>query len=586
MGGGCACDNNLVKNLFNNLNMMTQKNNCSDKDKKSKQKVIQENGGNIATSNKTYHILSNIIENSPDRKSMRKRYSYFPNNENTQVVNFTNMQNMGNEISNYDGKNSPNNRAPFYNQKNNNNEEKNKIYNGNSLSPTRNSRLKMNTIKEEEEYNNIPENSNKVSYVNNVNLISENNSKHNHIIQKIKENEEDKQNNRTNVNCNLGEHNFIFINISRGSAIIKKNDIERFRSNTPKNVLDKESLEETSKEDKKLFSYFCKKKTNSKDLNYLNNKKIIKNVFIQSFDMNRYSEEMLKVINSIRLDPKSFIKEIDDIINNHIQKTDEGIFILNHDIDEKIKLMSNYMDMIELSKIKLEQMGDSIEILSKLEKLEYNNDLEIIFDESNYEEIYPEVDIKDLPSKLNLIYQENGIDENVDIDDDSEQNLIQYNENINVIDFDEEDEKEQLKNKDKDKDIDIDKEMENTKKNNNDIINNNINNGKEVVYKKKFGIKRKKNINNTIDLNDDKIANLILQKRKEIKKRYPNIIFKISVIKDIRTSILVQIIMEEFFKEENRKSIKDIIFDPQYKYFSVSWTNEINRNFLSISCFA
>jgi hypothetical protein len=185
MGGGCACDNNLVKNLFNNLNMMTQKNNCSDKDKKSKQ-VIHENGGNIATSNKTYHILSNIIENSPDRKSMRKRYSYFPNNENIQVVNFTNMQNMGNEISNYDGKNSPNNRAPFYNQNNNNNEEKNKIYNGNSLSTTRNLRLKMNTIKEEEEYNYIPENSNKVSYVNNVNLISENNSKHNHIIQKKK----------------------------------------------------------------------------------------------------------------------------------------------------------------------------------------------------------------------------------------------------------------------------------------------------------------------------------------------------------------------------------------------------------------
>ena len=579
MGGGCACDNNLVKNLFNTLNMMTQKNNCSDKDKKSKQ-VIHENGGNIATSNKTYHILSNIIENSPDRKSMRKRYSYFPNNENIQVVNFTNMQNMGNEISNYDGKNSPNNRAPFYNQNNNNNEEKNKIYNGNSLSPTRNLRLKMNTIKEEEEYNYIPENSNKVSYVNNVNLISENNSKHNHIIQKKKENEEDKQKNRTNVNCNLGENNYIFINISRGSALISKNDIERFRSTTPKKILEKETLEEVSKE----FSYFCKKKTNNKDFNYLNNKKIIKNVFARSFDMNRYSEEMLKVINSIRLNPKSFIKDIDYIINNNIQKTDEGIFLLNHDIEEKIKLMSNYMEMIELSKKKLEKMGDSTEILSKLEKLEYNNDLEIIFDESNYEEIYPEVDIKDLPSKLNLIYEENGIDENVDIDDDSEQNLIQYNENINVIDFDEEDEKEQLKNKDKDKDKD--KDIENTKKNNNDIFNNNINNGKEVVLKKKFGIKRKKNINNTIDLNDDKIANLILQKRKEIKKRYPNIIFKISVIKDIKTSILSQIVLEEFFKEENRKSLKDIIFDPQYKYFSVSWTNEINRNFLSISCFA
>ena len=573
MGGGCICDdNNLVKNLFNNPNSITPKNNCSDKDNDNKsnqnnQQVIQPNGGNII-SNNTYHILSNILENSPDRKSMRKRYSYFPNNEKNQVINFSNMQNMGNGINNYEGKNSSNNELPIFNQNNNNNEENNKIYNGNSLSPTRNSKLKLNIIKEEEEYNNP-------NYVNNVNLISENNSKNNQIIQKIKENEEDKQKKRTNVNCNLGEHNFIFINISRGSAIIRKNDLERFQSTTPKMMLDKENYEGMSKENKKLFSHFCKNKTNSKEINFLNNKKIIKNVFIHRFDMNRYSEEMLNVINLIRLNPKSFIKDIDDIINNNIQKNDEGIFLINHDIEEKIKLMSNYMEMIELSKKELEQMGDSPEIISKLKKLEYNNDLEIIFDENNYEEVYPEIDI-------------------VDIDDDSEQNLIQYNENISVIDFDDEDEKEQLKDKDKDKEKDKekdkDKDIENTKMNNNDNINNNINNNidieKEIAFKKKFGIKRKKNINYSLELNDDKIANLILQKRKEIKKRYPNNIFKISVIKDIRTSILVQIIMEEFFKEENRKSIKDIIFDPQYKYFSVSWTNEINRNFLSISCFA
>lgn len=576
MGGGSVYDNNFVKNLFNNHNTMNPKNNCSDN--KNNQKVTQPNGGNEATNNKTYHIISNIIENSPDRKSMKKRYSYFPNYEKTQNVSFTNM--LGNGIGNYEEKNSPFNKSPFLNQYNNN-EEKNKNLNGNSLSPKKNSRLKMNMIKEEDEYNN-PENSIKFSNINNVNLINENNSKHNQIIQKIKENEEDRQKNVSNVNYNLGENNFIFINISRKSAIISKNDLERLGSTTPKMIIDKEILEDMSKGNKKIFSHFCKNKVDNKDNDFLNNGKIIKDVFIHSFDMNRYSEEMLNVINSIRLNPKAFIKDIDYILNNNLQKNDEGIFLINRDIDEKIKLMSNYMEMIELSKKMLEQMGDSHEILSKLEKLEYNDDLEIIFDESNYEEIYPEIDIKDLPSKLNLIYEENGIDEPVDIDDDSEQNLAQYNENINVIDFDEEDEKEkeQLKDKDKEKDNDI----ENTKNNIN--INNNINNENEVVYKKKFGIKKKKNINKALDLNDDIIANLILQKRKEIKKRYPNIIFKISVIKDIRTSILAQIIMEEFFKEENRKSIKDIIFNPQYKYFSVSWTNEINRNFLSIACFA
>lgn len=581
MGGGCVFDNNLVKNLFNSPDAITPKNNCSNKDNQNNQNDIQQNGGNITNFNKTHHILTNILENSPDRKSMRKRYSYFPNNEKTQDVNFSNMQNMGYGISYYEGKNSPNNDPNMLNQYNN--YEENKKYNGNSLSPTRNSRLKMHIIKEEEEYYNSPENRNKLSNANNFNLISENNSRHHHIIQKIKVKEEDKQKNGTNVN--LGENNFIFININRGSALIHKNEIERLKSTTPKMILDKETLEEMSKGNKKLFSHFCKNKMSNNDNNYLKNKKIIKNVFIHSFDMNRYSEEMLKVINTIRLNPKSFIKDIDDILNNNIQKTDEGIFLINHDIEEKIKLMNNYLEMFELTKNFLKQMGDSTEILSKLGKLEYNDDLEIIFDESNYEEIYPEVDIKDLPSKLNLIYEENGIDETVDIDDDSEQNIYQYNENINVIDFDEEDEKEQLKDKDKDK---VDKE--NNKNNINDnvknIINNNINNEKEIVHKKKFGIKRKKNINSTLDLNDDKIANLILQKRKEIKKRYPNNIFKISVIKEIRTSILVQILMEELFKEENRKSIKDIIFDPQYKYFSVSWTNEINRNFLSISCFA
>ena len=581
MGGGCVFDNNLVKNLFNSPDAITPKNNCSNKDNQNNQNDIQQNGGNITNFNKTHHILTNILENSPDRKSMRKRYSYFPNNEKTQDVNFSNMQNMGYGISYYEGKNSPNNDPTMLNQYNN--YEENKKYNGNSLSPTRNSRLKMHIIKEEEEYYNSPENRNKLSNANNFNLISENNSRHHHIIQKIKVKEEDKQKNGTNVN--LGENNFIFININRGSALIHKNEIERLKSTTPKMILDKETLEEMSKGNKKLFSHFCKNKMSNNDNNYLKNKKIIKNVFIHSFDMNRYSEEMLKVINTIRLNPKSFIKDIDDILNNNIQKTDEGIFLINHDIEEKIKLMNNYLEMFELTKNFLKQMGDSTEILSKLGKLEYNDDLEIIFDESNYEEIYPEVDIKDLPSKLNLIYEENGIDETVDIDDDSEQNIYQYNENINVIDFDEEDEKEQLKDKDKDK---VDKE--NNKNNINDnvknIINNNINNEKEIVHKKKFGIKRKKNINSTLDLNDDKIANLILQKRKEIKKRYPNNIFKISVIKEIRTSILVQILMEELFKEENRKSIKDIIFDPQYKYFSVSWTNEINRNFLSISCFA
>jgi hypothetical protein len=44
--------------------------------------------------------------------------------------------------------------------------------------------------------------------------------------------------------------------------------------------------------------------------------------------------------------------------------------------------------------------------------------------------------------------------------------------------------------------------------------------------------------------------------------------------------------MEEFFKDNNKKTLKDIIFDSNYKYFALGWSNEINRNFISVSCFA
>ena len=61
-----------------------------------------------------------------------------------------------------------------------------------------------------------------------------------------------------------------------------------------------------------------------------------------------------------------------------------------------------------------------------------------------------------------------------------------------------------------------------------------------------------------------------------------------SVIKDIKINILVQIGLEEFYKSENsyKNTLKEIIFNPEYKNFGVSWTNEINRNFVSIACFA
>jgi hypothetical protein len=114
----------------------------------------------------------------------------------------------------------------------------------------------------------------------------------------------------------------------------------------------------------------------------------------------------------------------------------------------------------------------------------------------------------------------------------------------------------------------------------NDKYNSESNNNNHII-------KRVKKSHKTLDLSDDKIANLILQKRKEIKNKYPDNIFKMNIIKDIKINILMQISMEEYYSHYNeKKMLKDVIFNPQYKYFAVSWANELNRKFISISCFA
>jgi hypothetical protein len=116
--------------------------------------------------------------------------------------------------------------------------------------------------------------------------------------------------------------------------------------------------------------------------------------------------------------------------------------------------------------------------------------------------------------------------------------------------------------------------------NNNDKYNSGNNNNNHII-------KRIKRAHKSLDLSDDKIANIILQKRKEIKSKYPYNIFKMNIIKDIKINILMQISMEEYYNHYNeKKMLKDIIFNPQYKNFAVSWANELNRKFISISCFA
>ena len=528
MGGGCACNYYLKESFIlphSNIPLESYQNGPEKLDLNK-------------TPNRKNLMLTNIIENPNEKNGINKRLSDFHNFEKRNFEKHLNTKSNGLKISNIEGKNTS------YNDTNNKRISSNfnsSNFFGSNIGPT--TSKKNNEIIAEEEYNDNKNFENQINESNKHNFIM------NKIIANKKEKEKELKKAETNINCNQEEKN-LFVNISRGSSLINSNEIEKYESTTPKMMLEKENLDEIVKGNKKLFSHVCKNNLHEKVKKVTN-----KNVFILPFNMNKYSEEMLYFINKIRTNPESFIKDIDYLINNNIKKTEEGIFIVSYDVDEKLRLMDNYMEIFENVKKILKKMADS---QKKLEEIRYNEDLEIIFDESAYEECEDEKsesDIKNIPGKLNDIYEDNGID----IGDEEEKNLIKYNDNIKIIDFENDNEKGN-------KIFDVFK-----------------------IKKRKKKDKKKRNINNILDLNDDRIANLILQKRKEIKNDYPHNIFKLSVIKDIKINILVQIGLEEFLKNENsdnKNTLKEIIFNPEYKNFGVSWTNELNRNFVSIACFA
>ena len=537
MGGGCACNNYLKENFFSpdsNIPLEIYQN-------KIEQININKEPNNANL------IFSNILENPNEKNDINKRHSDFHNFEKKNFEKHLNMKNYGMKMSVNDWKNTSCNET---NNKRISSNFNSSNFFGSNIGPATTSNKNNEIIMKEE--NNINTKIEKEK----INDINQNNdyNKHNSIMNKIKKKEDRLKKAETNINCNLGENNYIFINIS-GSSLINNNENEKVESTTPKMMLGKENIDEIAKGKKKLFSHLCKNNLNEKVKKATN-----KNVFIHTFDMSKYNEEMLFIINKVRTEPESFIKDIDYLINNNIKKTEEGMFIVSYDVDEKIKLMENYIEIFENVKKILKEMAGS---QCKLEKIKYNDELEIIFDETACEEDVEnedensENDINNIPFKLKDLCEDNGID----MGEDEEKNQIKYNDNIKIIDYNDNDDQKE------------NKILENLKI-------------KKIKKNKK---NKKRNINSILDLNDDKIANLILQKRKEIKNDYPHNIFKLSVIKDIKINILVQIGLEEFYKSESndkKNNLKEIIFNPEYKNFGVSWTNEINRNFVSIACFA
>ena len=478
MGGGCACQSTIKNYFFGTSDfILSHDNSVNNIAINNKSKMPEQNiriipkedyeGMNI------FNIKDNIVQYD---KTKINKINISKNNNNLKLINASNN-------------NEDNTKKIFINKNNSSSFEE--LCSGNS---------KKN--------NNKDNNKNKIHNITHEDKIIKTTNNNQNITKKIMENDNNIKKADTNYNYNLGEHNFIFINISQGNSIMK-NETSKFESITPQS----KNLEIT-KGKKKLFSHFCKNKINEKPeknqsiINNINLKQ--ENIHIQLY-MNDYSEEMLNFINSIRKNPESFIQYIDNDIIKNIQKTNDDIYIVSKNINEKIKLMEDYLLIFDKIKNILKEIIKSKKS-KNLKDFIYNKELEIVLDKSH-----------------DLIINRSHIQRS-SISNDNDNNV-----SSNII-------------------------------SKNQLLKNKISN---------------------LNLSDEKIANLILEKRKQIKDKYPDILFKLNIIKDIKISILIQISFDLLYNQYNNETmLKGIIFNPKYQYFAVSWANEINRNFISITCFA
>ena len=482
MGGGCACHSSIKKCFYNSADyiLKSEHNYINDNDKNNQKKIPEKN--------------IKIIPRNDFRNSDNIKINGLKNSDKTKAeINKNNVSNDIHDSSNYNKENKRNFTCDNINDNSN-----------------------LNLISENSKKNNNEIDNQANKSFNKNGTQNNDNEKHNIIQKKILGNNDNDfvKKAETNYNYNLGEHNFIFINISRGSSIAK-ND-EKMESTTPKMAFEKGNFDDIPKGNKRI-SHFFKNNINEKPSkkqsgnNIRDEKRQEKeNIRVQNYMIN-YSEEMLKTLNLIRKNPIYFIQYIDEVINNNIQTKNDEVFIVSKIIDEKVKLMDNYLNIFEKIKDNLKEIINS-KIFERLEEFKYNEELEIILDKSK-DFLLKESHMSSLSNRSDSKYNSN--------------------------------------------------------------INNQI-------------IKNKRMINsNSLDLSDDKIANLILGKRKQIKNKYPESVFKLNIIKDIQINILIQISME-FLCDQfcGKKLLKEILFDSKYKYFASSWANEINRKFITISCFA
>ena len=80
---------------------------------------------------------------------------------------------------------------------------------------------------------------------------------------------------------------------------------------------------------------------------------------------------------------------------------------------------------------------------------------------------------------------------------------------------------------------------------------------------------------------DKKITKILVEKRKNIIDKYPNCQFFINFIKDTKMGLLFLL-----SQNENMSNFRNIMFDPKFTQFNVTWIKEKKKIFIAFLCFA
>lgn len=120
-----------------------------------------------------------------------------------------------------------------------------------------------------------------------------------------------------------------------------------------------------------------------------------------------------------------------------------------------------------------------------------------------------------------------------------------------------------------------------------------------ALKKAKIFLSKAKAIDNKLNLNDDliidnsefdekidnnlnkKITKILVDKRKNLIKVYPNCQFFVNFIKDVKINLLYLL-----SQNEDKSNFRDVLFDNKFKDFNVTCIKEKNNKFISFLCFA